>query len=66
MLVLTRSIGERLIIGHGEITLTVLDVRGNQVRLGIDAPKNIAVHREEIFMRIQAEAVQKPAEVTQE
>jgi carbon storage regulator len=55
MLVLTRSIGERLIIGNGEITLTVLDVRGNQVRLGIDAPKDISVHREEIFLRIQAE-----------
>ncbi len=56
MLVLTRSVGERLIIGNGEITLTILDVRGNQVRLGIDAPKHIAVHREEIFLRIQAEA----------
>lgn len=55
MLVLTRSVGERLIIGDGEIKLTILDVRGNQVRLGIDAPKNIAVHREEIFLRIQEE-----------
>lgn len=55
MLVLTRSVGERLVIGDGEITLTILDVRGNQVRLGIDAPKNIPVHREEIFLRIQAE-----------
>ena len=55
MLVLTRSVGERLIIGNGEIKLTILDVRGNQVRLGIDAPKNIAVHREEIFLRIQEE-----------
>lgn len=57
MLVLTRSVGERLIIGDGEIKLTILDVRGNQVRLGIDAPKNIAVHREEIFLRIQEEDV---------
>ncbi|WP_423063287.1 carbon storage regulator CsrA [Candidiatus Paracoxiella cheracis] len=56
MLVLTRSVGERLIIGNGEITLTILDVRGNQVRLGIDAPKDISVHREEIYLRIQAEA----------
>lgn len=56
MLVLTRSVGERLVIGDGEITLTILDVRGNQVRLGVDAPKNVAVHREEIFLRIQAEA----------
>lgn len=55
MLVLTRSVGERLIIGDGEITLTILDVRGNQVRLGIDAPKDISVHREEIYLRIQAE-----------
>ncbi len=57
MLVLTRSVGERLIIGDGEIKLTILDVRGNQVRLGIDAPKNIAVHREEIYLRIQDEEV---------
>ena len=56
MLVLTRSVGERLIIGDGEITLTILDVRGNQVRIGIDAPKDVSVHREEIFLRIQAEA----------
>ncbi len=63
MLVLTRSIGERLIIGNGEITLTVLDVRGNQVRLGIDAPKNIAVHREEIFLRIQAEVKERTVKV---
>lgn len=56
MLVLTRSVGERLIIGDdGKITLTVLDVRGNQVRIGIDAPKNVAVHREEIFLRIKSE-----------
>ncbi len=55
MLVLTRSVGERLIIGDGDIKLTILDVRGNQVRLGIDAPKDIAVHREEIYLRIQAE-----------
>lgn len=59
MLVLTRSVGERLIIGDGEIKLTILDVRGNQVRLGIDAPKNIAVHREEIYLRIQEEDTNK-------
>lgn len=59
MLVLTRSVGERLIIGEGEITLTILDVRGNQVRIGIDAPRNVPVHREEIFLRIQAEATPK-------
>ncbi len=53
MLVLTRAIGERLIIGNGEITLHVLEIRGNQVRLGIEAPRHIPVHREEIFNRIK-------------
>ena len=66
MLVLTRSVGERLIIGDGEITLTILDVRGNQVRLGIDAPKDISVHREEIYLRIQAETEVATADGTQE
>ena len=56
MLVLTRSVGERLIINDGEIKLNVLEVKGNQVRLGIEAPRHIAVHREEIFKRIQNEA----------
>lgn len=56
MLVLTRSIGERLIIGDGEICLHVLEVRGNQVRLGVDAPRHISVHREEVFQRIAAKA----------
>ena len=56
MLVLTRSIGERLIINDGEIRLNVLEVKGNQVRIGIEAPKHISVHREEIYNRIQAEA----------
>lgn len=55
MLVLTRSVGERLMINGGEITLNVLEVKGNQVRLGIDAPRHISVHREEIFNRIQNE-----------
>lgn len=55
MLVLTRSVGERLIIKDGEIRLNVLEIKGNQVRLGIDAPKDISVHREEIYNRIQAE-----------
>ncbi len=63
MLVLTRSVGEKLIIGNGEITLTVLDVRGNQVRMGIDAPKDVAVHREEIFLRIRAEQAQEDEEL---
>jgi carbon storage regulator len=54
MLILTRRIGETVMIGQ-EITCTVLDVKGSQVRLGINAPKDIAVHREEIFERIRHE-----------
>lgn len=56
MLVLTRSVGERLIIGDGDIKLSVLEVKGNQVRIGIEAPRNVAIHREEIFKRINNEA----------
>ena len=52
MLVLTRSIGEKLVINNGEIRLNVLEVKGNQVRIGIDAPKHITIHREEVFDRI--------------
>lgn len=52
MLILSRRIGETLMIGDS-VAVTVLDVQGNQVRLGINAPKNIEVHREEIFMKIQ-------------
>ncbi len=55
MLVLTRSVGERLIINNGEIKLCILEVKGNQVRIGIEAPRHISVHREEIYKRIQSE-----------
>jgi len=54
MLILTRRVGETVMIGN-EVTVTVLGVKGNQVRLGINAPKDVAVHREEIFERIKAE-----------
>lgn len=54
MLILTRRIGETLMVGDN-VTVTVLGVKGNQVRLGVNAPKDVAVHREEIYNRIQHE-----------
>ena len=54
MLILTRRTGETVMIGN-EVTLTVLGVKGNQVRIGINAPKNVPVHREEIYERIKRE-----------
>lgn len=54
MLILTRRIGETLMIGD-DVTVTVLGVKGNQIRLGVNAPKEIAVHREEIYERVKSE-----------
>jgi carbon storage regulator len=58
MLILTRRAGETLMIGD-EVTITVLGVKGNQVRIGVNAPKHVSVHREEIYQRIQREKDQK-------
>ena len=54
MLILTRRVGESLIIGD-EVTVTVLGVRGNQVRIGVNTPKDVSVHCEEIYQRIETE-----------
>jgi carbon storage regulator len=55
MLVLTRKLSETIMLGD-EITVTVLGINGNQVRIGVNAPKDVSIHREEIYLRIQQEA----------
>ncbi len=61
MLILTRRIGETLMVGD-DVSITVLGVKGNQVRLGVNAPRDVAVHREEIYQRIQDEKTVGPDE----
>jgi len=61
MLILTRRVGETVMIGD-DVTITVLGVKGNQVRVGINAPKSVAVHREEIYERIKREQQPEPQE----
>ncbi len=66
MLILTRRVGESVMIGNDvTVTVTVLAVKGNQVRIGINAPKDVAVHREEIFERIKREQQGEPQPETE-
>ena len=62
MLILTRRVGETVVIGD-DVTVTVLGVKGNQVRLGVNAPREVAVHREEIFDRIKRQSAEDDPEV---
>jgi carbon storage regulator len=64
MLILTRRVGETVMIGN-DVTVTVLGVKGNQVRIGVNAPRDVAVHREEIFERIKREEQGEGARPTQ-
>jgi carbon storage regulator len=54
MLILTRRVGETVIVGN-DVTVTIVGVKGNQIRIGISAPKNVSIHREEIYQRIRRE-----------
>ena len=65
MLILTRRVGETLMIDD-DITVTVLGVKGNQVRIGVNAPKEVAVHREEIYERIKQEGNKTPEDDSEE
>ena len=65
MLILTRRVGETLMIGD-EVTVTVLGVKGNQVRIGVNAPRDVAVHREEIYERIKREKAEQQGGATPE
>ncbi len=64
MLILTRRVGESLVIGD-EVNVTVLGIKGNQVRIGVNAPKTVSVHREEIYQRIQQEFVEPQGNVAE-
>ena len=61
MLVLSRKVGQSIMVGEG-ITVTVIGVKGNQVRVGVNAPNNVAVHREEIYEQIQQGKVISPGD----
>lgn len=65
MLILTRRVGEAVVIGE-DVTVTVLGVKGNQVRIGVNAPKTVSVHREEIFDRIKNERDNDPTRASGE